>query len=116
MNKLLLSASLGLICIGSAAMAQSDRDDRGDQRDQAATQSQANAQQQAEEEAEVDPRQAEVVCRSTPVLGSRTRVNRVCMTRAEWADASRRTGEGVADMQRNAAGGLQCGNDPAGGC
>lgn len=38
------------------------------------------------------------ICRTQPVTGSRTRVNRICMTRAEWGALSRNTQQGINDF------------------
>ncbi len=96
MNKFALATVLGLACIGTSVSAQ-------DQDEQEANRQSTNAQQQqpqsnASEEEEESER---VICRSEPVLGSRTRVNRVCMTKAQWDYQAERTREEVNRMGRN---------------
>jgi len=71
-----------------------------------ATTGQAEADQNAES--------AEVVCRTERVTGARSRSNRICMTRAEWAELSRSTQKGISDFTRNAR--TRACTDPGGVC
>jgi hypothetical protein len=41
------------------------------------------------------------VCKSEPVTGSRTRVNRVCMTQREWDAQKEAAQRGVRDLGRD---------------
>lgn len=41
------------------------------------------------------------VCKSERMTGSLTRVNRVCMTQAEWDKLAERTSKSVDDLNRN---------------
>lgn len=43
------------------------------------------------------------VCKSEKVTGSLTRVNRICMTQAEWAKLAEKTNKSVEDLNRNQA-------------
>ncbi len=53
------------------------------------------------------------ICRSEKVTGSLTRVNRTCLTKAEWDAIEAKTRENVGDIQRNAAGGANSAWDPS---
>jgi hypothetical protein len=99
MKSLKFVACLAVVTMGSTAYAQ----------DRPAGQEQENARQQAggqpqrqAELSEEDARLQEVTCRTEPVLGSRTRVTRVCMTRAEWNRLAQETRRGQDQMMRNA--------------
>lgn len=99
MKSLKFVACAAALALGTAALAQ----------DRAAEQAQQNAQQQAggqpEQQAELSEEEArlqEVTCRSEPVLGSRTRVTRVCMTRAEWNRLAQETRRSQDQVTRNA--------------
>ncbi len=113
MKKIAFVAAFGLAFAG-IAQAQDEQDASGETSAQAT----ATEQQQAEEEEEEaeDPRMQEVQCRTERVTGSRTRVNRTCLTRAEWQEIERRTRREVGRMQGNAAGGAACMPDGQGGC
>jgi hypothetical protein len=96
-KKVSILAVLAVAGFGSAAIAQ--QSDNAD-----AQRSQANQQQQAasedgDEEEEEDPMQ-KVVCKSEPVLGSRTRVIRTCMTRAEWNYTEERARREMDNLSR----------------
>ena len=57
-----------------------------------------------------DPNE-KVVCKRQPVIGSRIKVNKVCMTRSQWNDHQ----QGLAGMKRDllsGAGGHQDPNAP----
>jgi len=87
------------ITLGSAALAQ----DREAAQPQAQAQQQSNSQpEQQAELSEEEARMQEVTCRSEPVLGSRTRVTRICMTRAEWNQLAQETRRGQDQVMRNA--------------
>ena len=58
----------------------------------------------------------EVTCRTEPVTGSRTRVNRICLTRAEWRAIESNNAENVRTLQGRAGGGAVCERDAMGGC
>lgn len=49
----------------------------------------------------VDPNKK--VCKNEKVTGSLTRVNRICMTQAEWAKLAEKTNKSVEDLNRNQA-------------
>lgn len=57
-----------------------------------------------------------VICRTEKVTGSRTRVNRICMTKSEWEKLEADTKQWVDGEQRGASGGTnpswQPGNQP----
>jgi predicted secreted protein len=58
------------------------------------------------------------ICRSEKITGSRTRVQRICMTKAEWDELAAGTRKDVDKMQGNSWG-RPCGlKDPTwgGGC
>ncbi|MBO9669378.1 MAG: hypothetical protein J7485_02560 [Sphingobium sp.] len=52
-------------------------------------------------DAQPDPNKK--VCKSEKVTGSLTRVNRVCMTQAEWAEMAEKTNKSINDLNRNQA-------------
>lgn len=79
---------------GVGAQAQ-DRD--ADKAEPAET-AQVAASQGTDTDADTDKDASKRVCRTQPVTGSRTRVNRICMTRAEWAALSRNTQQGINDF------------------
>jgi hypothetical protein len=56
------------------------------------------AAQQAEDPAKAEKK----VCRSERVTGSLARVNKICMTKAEWDRLARETRKDLEDIQRNA--------------
>ena len=53
------------------------------------------------------------ICKTQKVTGSLTRVNRICMTEAEWRELNDRTRRGVDEMNSSASGGKMCVPDPA---
>ena len=55
------------------------------------------------------------ICRSEKVTGSLTRVNRICMTEAEWKELHARTKQGLDEFNRGASGGCQAPSDPSRG-
>lgn len=113
MKKIAFIASLAVIGLGGAALAQ-----EGQQAPASPTEQAAQAQSTPAEPAlsEEEARMQEVQCRSERVTGSRSRVNRVCMTRAEWRALEAREGENVRELQGRGSGGYQCTRDAQGGC
>jgi hypothetical protein len=63
-----------------------------------------------------EPKKERKICRSEKVTGSLTRVNRICLTQAQWDELAARTKRGLDEMTRTASGGKQCAQDPMGGC
>ncbi len=110
MKKIALISTLALIGLGSAALAQ-DAQQGGTPAVAAAA-----AEQAAVPLTESEARSQEVRCRTSRVTGSRTRVNRVCMTRAEWEAVEARARENVDELQGRGSGGPQCRTDSTGGC
>ena len=55
-----------------------------------------------------------VICHTNQETGSRTRVNRVCHTRAEWDELSRNTQKSINDLGRQENTGVQRTNNPIG--
>ena len=55
----------------------------------------------AEDEAASNPEE-KVVCRTEKLTGSRTKVKRVCMTKAQWDALAEQTRKGMDDFSRNA--------------
>lgn len=110
MKKIAILAGMIAFCSSASLLAQDEQD--------VARTAQATEQAQAEEAelSEEEQRMQEVVCRTEPVTGSRTRVNRTCLTRADWRAIEMHTREGVDEMQGNAAGGYACRPDSVGGC
>jgi len=53
------------------------------------------------------PTDEKKICQTQRITGSLTRVRRICMTRAEWAEQRQRSRQGVEDTQRAAGGGLK---------
>lgn len=97
MKSIKFFACAAAITLGTAVFAQ----DRETAQEQAQQQPNSQAEQQvvlSEEEARLQ----EVTCRTEPVLGSRTRVTRVCMTRAEWNRLAQETRRGQDQVMRNA--------------
>lgn len=103
----------GLACAATAGFAQETDNGAAN-----AGQTSASSQEppQDEETSEQDARMQEVVCRTEPVTGSRTRVNRTCMTRAEWRTLEGNYAKDIRDLQGSAAGGHSCRQDAMGGC
>ena len=60
----------------------------------------------AEEQAPVDKKD-KVVCRTDKMTGSRTKIRRTCMTRAQWDEVERKTKKGLDEFNSSAAGGLK---------
>jgi hypothetical protein len=105
-----LISTLAFIGLGTAVMAQ-DTQTAPDPAVAAAA-----AEQAAAPLTESEARAQEVRCRTSRVTGSRTRVNRVCMTRAEWEAVESRARENVEELQGRGSGGMQCRTDSTGGC
>ena len=61
------------------------------------------------------PKKEKKICRSEKVTGSLTRVNRICMTQAEWDELAARTKKGLDEMASSAAGGQAISNNPGPG-
>jgi invasion protein IalB len=77
----------------------------------------ASAQQQPQAApAEAAPKEEKKICRSERATGSLTRVNRICMTKAEWDQLAESTRKNIGDISRqagtNTSGGASAG--PAG--
>ena len=75
MKKLLFVVGFALAGLSTPAVAQSSGNDNSRQ---------SSAQAEQAQEAEDEEYLQEVVCKTEPILGSRTRVTRTCMTRQEW--------------------------------
>lgn len=41
------------------------------------------------------------ICKTEPITGSRSRVRKICMTRAEWDELSRKTQKDMVDFRRD---------------
>lgn len=109
MKKLTILAAVGTCFLATAGLSQEQ------QQDAASVEASAAESEQAEM-TEEEARMQEVQCRSEPVTGSRTRVNRTCMTRAEWRALERRSRENVDELQGRGSGGYVCQQDAFGGC
>jgi hypothetical protein len=48
------------------------------------------------------PPEEKLVCRTEKVTGSRTKVKRTCMTKAQWDELAERTKKDMDDFSRNA--------------
>lgn len=69
----------------------------------------------ADEPSKDDPSAKEKkICRTEPITGSRTRVNRICMTREQWDEVAKRTTDAIDSFTRNATSGLPTGKNPMG--
>ncbi|MCL6251152.1 hypothetical protein M3P36_08865 [Altererythrobacter sp. KTW20L] len=112
MKRIITIAFLAASTTGTAAYAQ-ERDSGRGPVDQAPVQSTADEGESEEEESYLN----EVVCRSEPVTGSRTRVNRTCLTRRDWSLLSEDTRRGIDHLDRDANQSVAAGaqNSPAGG-
>lgn len=62
------------------------------------------AQASAREDAPTAPKKEKMICKSEKVTGSRTKVNRVCMTRKQWDQLAANTKKGLDEMGRSAPG------------
>ncbi|KPL67719.1 hypothetical protein SZ64_06060 [Erythrobacter sp. SG61-1L] len=67
----------------------------------------------AEGESQEAPKKEKMICRKDKVTGSRTKVNRICMTKAQWDQQAAATKKGLDEMGRNAAGGANSSFDPS---
>ncbi|WEK47117.1 MAG: hypothetical protein P0Y56_02190 [Candidatus Andeanibacterium colombiense] len=68
----------------------------------------------ADEKAPVDKKD-KVICRTDKMTGSRTRVRRTCMTRAQWDDLAAKTKKGLDEFNGSAAGGTNSAWNPSNG-
>ncbi len=66
----------------------------------------------AENEDKEAPKKEKMICKRDKVTGSRTKVNRICMTKAQWDRLAANTKKGLDEMGRNAAGGANSAWDP----
>jgi hypothetical protein len=66
----------------------------------------------AQEAAREEPKKEKKICRSEKVTGSLTRVNRICLTQAQWDELAARTRRGLDEMGRAAGGGTNSAWDP----
>lgn len=64
-----------------------------------------------QDSADAKSKKEKKICKTYKVTGSLTRVNRICMTQAEWDEQQRRTKQGLDDFNRGAAGGANHGYD-----
>lgn len=63
------------------------------------------------------PKKEKKICKTEKVTGSLTRVNRICMTQAEWDRLNERTRKGLTDLAGSASGAKRCGgSDALAGC
>ena len=97
---------LALMVLVSAAGASAADQNKGDDNKTAATadQTTTTADQKSKND-KFDPNK--VICHTDQETGSRTRVNRVCHTRAEWAQLQQETEKGIRDMGRQENSGIQ---------
>lgn len=58
--------------------------------------------EKAEQVADANVDKDKKICRTEKVTGSRTRVNRICLTRAQWDELHRNTKMGLDEMGRAA--------------
>jgi len=75
----------------------------------------AQDEAQSEKQAENKKKQKKI-CRTEKVTGSLTRINRICLTRAEWDELAARTKKGVDELQGSAAGAKTCGYEAGETC
>ncbi len=61
----------------------------------------------------VPDKKDKVICHTEKVTGSRSKVYRTCMTRAEWDELASKTKKGLDDMARQAGGGANSSFDPS---
>jgi hypothetical protein len=57
----------------------------------------------AHAEDEADVTKEKLVCRTEKLTGSRTKVRRICMTRAQWDEVAQQTKKGLDDFSRSAS-------------
>lgn len=67
----------------------------------------------AENEGAEPPKKEKMICKRDKVTGSRTKVNRICMTKEQWDKLAASTKKGLDEMGRNAAGGANSAWDPS---
>ncbi len=67
----------------------------------------------AEGESQEAPKKEKMICKKDKVTGSRTKVNRICMTKAQWDQLAATTKKGMDEMGRSAAGGANSSWNPA---
>lgn len=91
MKTIPLLAMIALVSTAGAAAAQTDQD-------------QAN-----------HPKKEKQICRSEPVTGSRTKVNRVCMTLEEWNKLAEQTRNSMDSISRDASMATKGSSNPLGG-
>jgi hypothetical protein len=73
---------------------------------------------QAEEIAkagDASPQEEKKICRTEQVTGSRTRRNRICLTKAEWDKLAADTQKNVSDFQTRTSSTPQAPSGPFGG-
>ena len=98
---------LALMVLASAAGASAaDNDKNKNNNDKTA------AAEQKPKDSRSDPNK--VICHTDQETGSRTRVNRVCHTRAEWDELQQNVQKGINDMGRQENAGVQKSNGPIG--
>ena len=88
---LILAAAM-ITSLSGAAAAQSDKTD-------ATPAESKNAETAAAPEAEPSA-DDKVVCRTERITGTRSRVNRICMTQREWDDLAEQTRRSLEDHSR----------------
>lgn len=54
------------------------------------------------------PKKEKLICKSQKVTGSRTKVNRACLTKKQWDDIAATTKKGLDEMGRSASGSGVC--------
>jgi len=102
MKKGYLLALMALVSATAASAA-----DKQDNQDQAA------AAEQKASKAE-KPKKEKLICHTEKVLGSLTRVNRICHTEAEWRQIEQTSNKELNDIQQRSGQGVQ-GSNPLGG-
>lgn len=62
----------------------------------------------AERDGQNQPKKEKMICKSQKVTGSRTKVNRICMTKDQWEQLAANTKKGLDEMGRSASGSGVC--------
>lgn len=66
-------------------------------------------------QSQTPPQEEKKICRTNRATGSLTRVNRICLTAAQWREVNSRTYRGVSEMQGEAGGGTAVANNRGAG-
>lgn len=95
MNKTSLLALM--VLVSATGLSAKDNDKKND----------SNSSTSEQQDAAKKPKE-KMICHSEPVTGSRTQVNRICHTKAEWDEIAQQARRDINNLDRNA----NAGNGP----